>query len=56
MEKWGLVLITFGSFLVMMSSASNPANLLMLVSGLFYMVLGVGLIIYKKKKTTKKVR
>lgn len=54
MEKWGLAIITFGLFMVTLSSSSNPVNMLMLLSGFFYVAAGVGLIAYKKKKTRKR--
>lgn len=56
MEKWGLAVITFGLFMMTISSSTNPVNILLLSSGLFYVALGIGMIIYKKKKANKKVR
>ncbi|MEG0077071.1 hypothetical protein [Anaerorhabdus sp.] len=53
MEKWGLAVCTLGLLLITLSATSTPANLMMVFSGLFYVVVGVGMIIYKNKKMKK---
>lgn len=53
MEKWGLAICGLGLFLIMISSASTPANFLMVASGIFYVGLGSALIIYHKKRGKK---
>ncbi len=53
MEKWGLAICGLGLFLIMISSSSTPTNLILIGSGLFYVVLGAFLIVYKKKKENR---
>lgn len=53
MEKWGLAICGLGLFLIMISSSSTPTNLILIGSGLFYVILGAFLIVYKKKKVNR---
>ncbi len=53
MEKWGLTICGLGLFLIMISSASTPTNLIIVGSGIFYVILGAFLIVYKKKKVNR---
>lgn len=53
MEKWGLAICGLGLFLIMIASSSTPTNLILIGSGLFYVVLGTFLIVYKKKKENR---
>lgn len=53
MEKWGLAICGLGLFLIMISSSSTPTNLILIGSGLFYVILGAFLIVYKKKKENR---
>lgn len=53
MEKWGIAIIALGFFLITFSATSKPTNLLMVISGLFYVGLGFAVVAYNKKKKGK---
>jgi hypothetical protein len=56
MEKWGLAICVLGFFRIMYASTTTPANLLMVFSGIFYVVVGGFLIYYKSRKIKKEKR
>lgn len=53
MEKWGLAVCTLGLLLITLSATTSPVNLLMVFSGIFYVVVGVFMVLYKNKKMKK---
>lgn len=53
MKKWSLAIITLGLLFMSMASMSNPVNLFILASGLFYCALGGWLFFRSKKKEEK---